>query len=139
MQLTWLDNYRRSSADAVVDLVANPDAMLNPVISARVLVKGLIDGRWNGQGKGVSHYLPGDPVQARRTVNVLDKAQEIAGYYRQFLAALDKAGWQAVERQPQVTVGKPHVNEKPKSEHDGGNMLTRALAALVAWITGKGK
>lgn len=41
-------------------------------------------------------------------------------------------------RQPQVTVGR-HVNEKPKSEHDGGNMLTRALAALVAWITGKGK
>lgn len=107
VQLTWLENYRRSSADAGVDLVANPDAMLDPVISARVLVRGLIDGRWNGRGFGVAHYLPGDPVQARRTVNVLDKAQEIAGYYRQFMAALTAAEWRAQVKQPQVTIGKP--------------------------------
>lgn len=114
VQLTWLDNYRRSSADAGVDLVKDPDAMLDPVISARVLIRGLIDGRWNGKGLGVAHYLPGDPVQARRTVNVLDKAQEIAGYYRQFMAALTSAGWQASTRQPQVTVGKPDATLEPR-------------------------
>jgi hypothetical protein len=100
VQLTWLDNYRRSSADAGTDLVAKPDAMLDPVVSARVLIKGLIDGRWNGHGKGVGHYLPADPVQARRTVNVLDKAQEIAGYYRAFLAALQVAGMPAARPAP---------------------------------------
>ena len=130
VQLTWLGNYRRSSADAGVDLVANPDAMLNPVISARVLVKGLIDGRWNGQGKGVSHYLPGDPVQARRTVNVLDKAQEIAGYYRQFLAALDTAGWQAVERKPQVTAGKPDAGPAPAPRLSFWAELAKLIAAI---------
>jgi hypothetical protein len=107
VQLTWLDNYRRSSADAGVDLVKNPDAMLDPVISARVLILGLIDGRWNGHGHGVGHYLPHDPVNARRTVNVLDKAQQIAGYYRAFSAALaaagvpkDGVGWTAPGRLP---------------------------------------
>ena len=33
-----------------VDLERDPDAMLDPVISARILIRGLIDGRWNGRG-----------------------------------------------------------------------------------------
>jgi hypothetical protein len=93
VQLTWIDNYRASSKDAGVDLVANPDAMLDPVISSRVLIKGLLDGRWNGQGKGLRFYLDkGDVKGARRTVNILDKADLIAGYHRQFLAAIEAAG-----------------------------------------------
>ncbi len=101
VQLTWLDNYRRSSADAGVDLVKNPDAMLDPVISARVLILGLIDGRWNGRGHGIQHYedmdgLPGlsevEAIAARRTVNVQDKAPLIARYYRAFDQALVVAG-----------------------------------------------
>lgn len=103
VQLTWLDNYRNSSADAGVDLVANPDAMLDPVISARVLVLGLIDGRWNGHGHGIQHYenmdgLPGlsevEAIAARRTVNVQDRAALIAGYYRAFDRALVIGGAQ---------------------------------------------
>lgn len=95
VQLTWLKNYERSSADAGVDLVKNPDAMLDPVISARVLIRGLMDGRWNGSGKGIAHYLNDsrtDLKNARRTVNVTDKWQTIADYYRAFLAAIEKAG-----------------------------------------------
>lgn len=92
VQLTWLDNYRNSSADAGVDLVENPGAMLDPEISARVLIKGLLDGRWNGRGKGLRHYLDaGDVRGARRTVNVLDKASTIAGYHNQFLKAVEAA------------------------------------------------
>jgi len=102
VQLTWLHNYRNSSADAGVDLVKNPDAMLDPRISARVLIRGLIDGRWNGRGKGVAYYemldgLPGlseiEAIAARRTVNVQDKASLIAGIYRSFSAALEAGGW----------------------------------------------
>ena len=93
VQLTWLDNYRKSSKDAGVDLVADPDKMLDPVISARVLFKGLLDGRWNGKGKGLRFYLDtGDVVGARRTVNVLDKASTIAGYHKSFLAAVNAGG-----------------------------------------------
>jgi len=94
VQLTWLENYAASSADAGVDLVKEPDAMLDPTISARVLFKGLLDGRWNGRGyrRGLRYYLDaGDVVQARRTVNLLDKADLVAGYHRAFLAAANAA------------------------------------------------
>lgn len=92
VQLTWLDNYQASSADAGTDLVANPDAMLDPEISARVLWRGLLDGRWNGRGHGLRYYLDtGDVIQARRTVNLLDKARQIAGYHAAFLRAIEVA------------------------------------------------
>lgn len=95
VQLTWLENYRRSSADAGTDIVKNPDAMLDPVIGARILIKGLIDGRWNGSGKGISVYLTDardDLKNARRTVNITDKWELIGGYYKAFLEAIESAG-----------------------------------------------
>ena len=96
VQLTWLENYHRSSNDAGYDLVAYPDQMLDPVISARVLIKGLLDGRWNGKGKGIAFYLPTDGpddlMNARRTVNITDNWRLIAGYYAAFLKAIDAAG-----------------------------------------------
>ena len=99
--LTWIDNYRASSEDAGVDLVRYPDAMLDPVISARILILGLIDGRWNGRRKGIGHYemldgIPGlsaeEAAAARRTVIVQDMAEQIAGYAAQFDTALRLAG-----------------------------------------------
>lgn len=96
VQLTWLDNYRNSSKDAGYDLVAYPDQMLDPVISARVLIKGLLDGRWNARGKGIAFYLPDDGPDdlknARRTVNVTDKWEILGGYYTAFLTAIKAAG-----------------------------------------------
>lgn len=96
IQITWLDNYERSSADAGVDLVKNPDAMLDSEISARVMIRGLLDGRWNGRGKGIAFYLPtngeDDLKNARRTVNVTDRWQDVAGYYHMFLMAIEGAG-----------------------------------------------
>lgn len=93
VQLTWLENYASSSKDAGVDLVTNPDAMLDPTISARVLFLGLLDGRWNGQRLGLRAYLDkGDVLGARRTVNVQDKAADIAGYHKRFLVAINTAG-----------------------------------------------
>ena len=96
VQLTWRENYARSSDDAGVDLERDPDAMLDPVISARILIRGLIDGRWNGKGCGVAHYLPCEGEDnlrdARRTVNGTDRWDAIAEYYRAFLRAIEAAG-----------------------------------------------
>ncbi len=96
VQLTWIDNYKESSNDAMYDLVAYPDKMLDPVISARVLIKGLLDGRWNAQRKGIAVYLPTDGQDdlknARRTVNITDKWELIGGYYKAFLSAIKEAG-----------------------------------------------
>jgi Chitinase class I len=128
VQLTWMENYERSSADAGVDLVKNPDAMLDPEISARVLIRGLMDGRWNGQGKGIDFYEGEDDflndaeaAEARRTVNVKDKATLIAGYHRKFYNALKAAGWKATNPKPVVkpsvpTPSKPEATAKPQPD-----------------------
>ena len=93
VQLTWIDNYQGSSTDAGTDLVKDPDAMLDPKTSARVMILGLLDGRWNGRGKGLRHYLDsGDLRGARRTVNITDKWELIAGYYAAFLTAIEAGG-----------------------------------------------
>jgi hypothetical protein len=142
VQLTWLDNYRRSSADAGVDLVKNPDAMLDPVISARVLILGLIDGRWNGRGHGIEHYedqdgLPGlsevEAIAARRTVNVQDKAALIAGYYRAFDAALVAGGM------PVASSATERPATTPRAPSASGGLLSAIIAFLSALFGGDSK
>lgn len=149
VQLTWVDNYRRSSGDAGADLVRFPEKMLNPKISARVLVAGLLDGRWNGRGKGVAHYLPSDGPDdlrgARRTVNITDKWQEIGGYYKSFLSAIRESGGIPrkvfpipTPRPPQTLDPKPAPEppEAPKKPPAANGKATAALlvagGALVA-------
>ena len=83
-----------SSKDAGVDLEKFPDKMLDPAISARILVLGILDGRWNGKGKGLGSYLTEkktDYRNARRTVNITDKWQLIKGYSLKFEAAIKAA------------------------------------------------
>jgi hypothetical protein len=100
-QLTWERNYLRASKDAGVDLLRYPGKMLDPVISARVLWRGLLDGRWNGKGHGLRHYLDrGDLKNARRTVNITDRWQDIKTYHEAFLAAIDAAGGVPVRKAP---------------------------------------
>lgn len=144
VQLTWLENYAASSADAHVDLVKHPDAMLDPKISARVLIKGIMDGRWNGRGQGIRHYAEadGDPdmdhddlVAARRTVNVQDKAAEIAVYAKAFEAALIAGGMSDRIRRPLILHRPPPraVEAVPASDRPSGGMNAgAAIAALVA-------
>jgi len=106
--LTWDYNYEGSSADAGVDLVKYPDKMLDPEISARVMIKGLLDGRWNGKKKGLRFYLDkGDLKNARRTVNILDKWQLIAGYHKAFLAAIEAGGGWKQRPAPTRPVARP--------------------------------
>lgn len=89
VQLTHDANY------AAAGILDDPDRALDPTFAAELLFKGLIDGRWNGRGKGIVFYLPtngpDDLKNARRTVNVTDHWDEIAVYYRQFLAAIKSA------------------------------------------------
>lgn len=147
VQLTWIDNYKASSNDAMYDLVAYPDKMLDPVISARVLIKGLLDGRWNGQKKGIAVYLPtngpDDLKNARRTVNITDKWELIGGYYKAFLAAIRESGGVPVKASevvkpiapPKVIVEIP-VNPSAPTEATPG---TRAIGGgIVAAIVAAG-
>lgn len=90
VQLTHDFNYAK---EGILD---NPDRALEPKWAAELLFKGLQDGRWNGSGKGIVHYLPDggpdDLENARRTVNITDHWQEIADWYRKFILVIVEAG-----------------------------------------------
>jgi predicted chitinase len=87
VQLTWDYNYRKEG------ILNNPDKALEPDFAAIVLFKGLLDGRWNGKGKGLRYYIDsGKIIEARRTVNVLNKAKIVAGFYENYLDCLRYVG-----------------------------------------------
>lgn len=91
VQLTHLENYKTQSDKLGIDLVKFPDKALETPIALQILAGGMLAGDFNGKGFGLGHYVnetKQDFVGARRTVNVQDRADEIAGYAELFLAAL---------------------------------------------------
>lgn len=88
VQLTWRDNYIRADSELGLNgaLAANYDLALNPEIAAKILVEGMIEG-WFTTHK-LRDHLPGNYHTARKIVNGMDKAAEIAGYAEQFEKAL---------------------------------------------------
>lgn len=85
VQITGRHNY------AKYGLLDDPDRALDPAVAAHILVDGMEKGTFTG--KKLSDYLPGDYVNARRIINGLDKAEEIARLAKAFEAALLAGGW----------------------------------------------
>jgi len=96
VQVTHKDNYAKSSKYAGVDLTAYPEKMLEPAISVKVAVGGMIDGIFTG--KGLADYLPGDYKGARRIINGQESAAKVAGYATIFEDCLRSAS--AVDASP---------------------------------------
>lgn len=101
VQLTWDRNYEWADKRLGLNgaLLKDFDLALRPDIAADVLVFGMLEAAFASNGKPLSHYGPDangnfDYRRARQTVNVLDKADEIAGYAKQFETALRKGGWE---------------------------------------------
>lgn len=99
VQLTWFENYERMGRLLHIDLVNNPDLALDRAISKRILVEGLTKGmsnRGDFTGVSVEDFIrpgrPADYVNARKVVNGLDHAHDIAGYAEWFENALEAAG-----------------------------------------------
>ncbi|WP_447724649.1 hypothetical protein [Sphingomonas koreensis] len=104
VQLTWEENYRKADkalAKAGLikagELLANPDLAMRPDISAFVLRHGMTNGWFSG--KKLSDYLPASGVatrqqymQARRIINILDKADLVEDYAQVFERALRDGG-----------------------------------------------
>ncbi len=89
VQLTGRGNYEKQGKKNGVDLVNNPELMLEPALSAKVLVSGMLDGDFTG--RGLSDYVTHegfDVLNARRIINGTDKAGLIAGYYEKFMVAV---------------------------------------------------
>ncbi|MVA70237.1 hypothetical protein GOZ81_04045 [Agrobacterium vitis] len=90
-QLTGAANYR--SADKKLGLggklIANPDLALQPDIASKIMVLGMTEGWFTGK-KLSDYFTPSgsDWVNARKIINRLDRAQDIAGYAKAFNSAL---------------------------------------------------
>lgn len=78
IQLTGTTNYRKIGDALGLDLVNNPDLANDPEIAARILAKYF---KMFGTAKVAS---TGDFYNARKTVNGLDRAKEIADSAKQF-------------------------------------------------------
>lgn len=94
VQLTWYENYKLMGKLLNIPLLGQPELALNPEISARIMIEGMTKGRSNrGDFTGVSletyfNSVKNDPINARRIINGVDKAELIADYYYKFLEAL---------------------------------------------------
>lgn len=91
-QLTGRRNYTLMQKTFDVDLTSDSaaaDRALEPGLAARILFKGMNEGLFTG--RRFRHYFSGktsDWVNARRIINGLDRADEIAHYGRVFYAAI---------------------------------------------------
>lgn len=91
-QLTHEENYRKLSQYVGVDLVANPDKVLDDKIGVLVMFEGMLRGLFSG--RSLDMYFGAavdDPVGARYIVNGKEKASLIASYHKNFLDAINAA------------------------------------------------
>ncbi len=106
LQITWLKNYQWLDEAATKaglikegDLLKNLDLAMRPDIAAFALKQGLIEGRYDAQGKTIKQRLPRKGVatkkqyiNARYLVNIQDKAEMVEGYAQVFERALRDGG-----------------------------------------------
>jgi putative chitinase len=120
VQLTGRANYRRATGelqalgilDRTMDLTATPDMAMVPDVAAAIMFRGMAEGWFTG--RKLSQYFGSGaaiPVGARAIINGTDKADLIAGYFRDFRAAL-----LAARHSPggiTVAIPTPPVTSKP--------------------------
>lgn len=104
-QTTWEENYRKADEKLGLGgtLIANPDRMLEPEIASATMIRGMEEGWFSGDKVGrhtLERHLPksgrstvAQRTQARRIINILDKAAKIAGEAGIIEDALSAGGW----------------------------------------------
>lgn len=93
VQLTWDYNYTKAGKELNVPLLEKPELALQPDVAADIMIKGMTEGWFTG--KKLSDYFSPtktDWVNARRIINGVDRAEDIAGYGKKFLQAIEAAG-----------------------------------------------
>lgn len=94
--ITGLANYKRMKEElglsGLDDLVIHPEVALRPDIAYKIMSAGMRRGMFTGQK--LTDYIKGDDCDfrnARRIINGLDRASEIATYAVDLLGALRRA------------------------------------------------
>ena len=94
VQLTWRTNYEKMGKRLGTDLLTEPDVVMEPSISAKILVIGMMDGLFTG--KKLPDYVNENSSNyrgARRVVNGTDKASAISELAEEYEAALNAIGF----------------------------------------------
>ena len=100
IQTTWFENVNKLQDRIERDLgikydrriVDDLDMLLEQPVCGDVLYWGVQSGYFNGSGRGVFYYLDKkDYLGARRTVNGLNKAAQVAGWYHDFYKAVNES------------------------------------------------
>jgi putative chitinase len=89
VQLTWRNNYRSVGRKLGLDLESNPQLAMKIDTAAIILIRGMIEGWFTG--RKLTQYFNAettDWINARRTVNGVDKARSIAAQGKLFFAAM---------------------------------------------------
>lgn len=83
VQVTGRNNYRKYGIEEV------PDKALEPEFAAGIMIDGMTKGIFTGR-KLSQFFAEGveDPINSRRIINGLDRAEKIADYYLNFLRML---------------------------------------------------
>lgn len=92
-QITGKSNYRYWEKEFGIDFVSNPELMSDPNIAAKVLVRGMRDGRFTG--KKLSDYINDKHVDffsARKIINGLYKADLFQQAAESFVKAFNYGG-----------------------------------------------
>jgi hypothetical protein len=92
VQLTHKANYERASKELGIDMVKDPSKAMIPEVAALILVRGCLEGWFTSRKLGA--YITksdADYINARRVVNGLDRAEDIAKYSTSFYRALAEA------------------------------------------------
>lgn len=128
IQLTHEKNYLTAGTAIGVDLAKNPDKMLDPHVSAAVVVLGMRDGLFTG--KKLSDYKFPDALSAkvednpRRIINGKDGTDaDVAKYHKVFYDALIKAGYSL----PDAPVVAPPVVPTPAPIQPPTPVRTRSV------------
>lgn len=86
VQLTGRRNYSKAKQLTGIDLLAEPDRAKSPELAYQIAIQGMIDGWFTGKklGQYIKEGQPPDYENARRIINGLDKASNIADIARRF-------------------------------------------------------
>lgn len=125
VQLTWERNYVKTGKELGIDLTTNPDKVMEPDISAMILVVGMIEGWFTG--KKLSDYITvqkSDFKGARKIINGVDKDDEIAVIAKKYDDDLKSIGYG--NTQPEKLVEKV-------SDHQA-TPVVEEKKTLVDWI-----
>jgi predicted chitinase len=138
IQLTHQKNYAKFG-------ITNPEDAMQLQVSARIAVQGMERGMFTS--KKLADYafpaaLDAPPARnPRRIVNGQDGSDaEVAGFHRQFVAALEKAGWEPASASPQTPVVHQRTDQdpikKPVNAPPAAYVAAVLAAAYAAWEWG---